>query len=155
MENRYKFENIEDIKRFLIGGKSILTLESNKTGRWFTYKIVKSKSNDSLFFVSVLTGMNNESAYSYLGTIFNNDGKFKFTLTKKSNIGEDAFSYKAFNFFFNDLMNNKIHSDLSVYHKGVCGRCGRTLTVPESLVNGFGPECLGLTNKKLKTISHS
>jgi len=24
-----------------------------------------------------------------------------------------------------------------------CGRCGRVLTVPESVESGFGPECIG------------
>jgi len=29
-----------------------------------------------------------------------------------------------------------------VFHEGACGRCGRTLTVPESIASGFGPECI-------------
>jgi hypothetical protein len=28
-----------------------------------------------------------------------------------------------------------------VHHEGRCGRCGRTLTVPESIESGIGPEC--------------
>lgn len=28
------------------------------------------------------------------------------------------------------------------WHEGVCGRCGRRLTVPESIEMGFGPDCL-------------
>lgn len=141
-ESIYKFDSVENVKMFLVGGKAILTLESKKTGRWFTYRIKRAKKDDekSPFFVSVLTGMNNDSAYTYMGTIFNND-KLSFKLTKNSKIGEDALSYKAFNFFFSLLMENKLHSDLVVYHRGVCGRCGRALTVPESLITGLGPEC--------------
>lgn len=148
---KYKMTNVDDIKRFLIGGKAILTLESEKTGRWFTFKIKKAKKDDekSPFFVSVLAGQDNENSYSYMGTIFNNDGKLTFSLTKKSSMGEDALSYKSFRFFFDLLMVNKLHKDMSIYHRGMCGRCGRTLTVPESLINGLGPECRGLVEKPI------
>jgi len=162
-ENIYKLENVEDIKRFIIAGKSIMTLESKRTGRWFTYRIKKAKKDEdkSPFFVSVLTGNDNETAYTYMGTIFNND-KLTFKLTKNSKIGEDALSYKAFNFFFNLLMNDKQHEEICVYHRGICGRCGRILTVPASLITGLGPECRGLVDKpatevrkkKLQKINH-
>jgi len=149
-ESIYKLENNEDIKKFIVGGKAILTLESEKTGRWFTYRIKKAKKDDdnSSFFVSVLTGLNNDSAYSYMGTIFKNLDKLNFKLTKNSKIGEDALSYKAFIFFFNLLLNNKKHNDLSVYHRGVCCVCGKKLTTPESLKNGIGPFCLSVNSKK-------
>ena len=156
-ESIYKLENVEDIKRFIIGGKAIMTLESKRTGSWFTYKIKKAKKDDanSPFFVSVLTGVNNESAYTYMGTIFNNDNKLKFILTKNSKIGEDALSYKAFNFFFKLLLENKLHDEIAIYHRGICCVCGRALTTPESLKNGIGPFCSGVignitSNRTLK-----
>lgn len=153
-EKIYQMNSVEDIKRFLISGKAILTLESKRTGRWFTYKIKQAKKDDekSPFFVSVLTGNDNETAYTYMGTIFQNDGKLSFTLTKNSKIGEDALSYKAFNFFFKLMLAGKLHEDIVVYHRGICGRCGRTLTVPESLVWGLGPECRGLVEKPISEI---
>ena len=152
-ENIYKLENVEDIKRFMIGGNAIITLESKITGCWFTYRIKKAKKDDekSPFYVSVLTGVNNESSYTYMGTIFKNADKLSFTLTKNSKIGPDAVSYKAFNFFFNLTLKSKLHEDMAVYHRGICGRCGRTLTVPESLITGLGPECRGLVDRPRKT----
>jgi len=148
-ECKYKFENVEDIKKFIIGGKAFFTLESKVTGKWFTYKVklMKKDDNTSPFFVSVLTGNDNEKSYAYMGTIFQND-KLSFRLTKKSNMSTDALSYKAFEIFFNLLQLNKVHPDMNVYHQGVCGRCGRKITVPESLVNGFGPECVNLVEKE-------
>ena len=138
----YKFENVEDIKKFIVGGNATLTLESEKTGRWFTYRIKKLKNDEenSTFFVSVLTASDNEASYTYMGVILNK-GKMIFKLTKNSKIGETAMSYKAFEIFFNLLQVNKVHADMNVYHLGVCGRCGRKLTVPESLINGIGPFC--------------
>lgn len=147
-ESIYKLESVENIREFLTGGNAIMTLESKKTGNWFTYRIKRAKKDDenSPLFVSVLTGQNNESAYTYMGTIFTNH-KFNFTLTKNSKITEDALSYKAFNIFFNLLMKDKVHGDMNIFHRGVCARCGRTLTTPESLINGFGPECSKIKNK--------
>ena len=150
-ENIYKLENIEDIKRFIVGGNAILTLESKRTGRWFTYRIKRAKKDDetSPFFVAVLTGNDNETSYTYMGTIFDN-GKLNFKLTTNSKVGEDALSYKAFTFFFKLLLENKLHEEIAIYHRGICGRCGRALTTPSSLVNGFGPECYGITTKSIK-----
>ena len=154
LNEKYKMDNLDDIKRFITGGKAILTLESKSTGRWFTFRVKKAKKDDekSPFFVSVLVGPDNENSYSYVGTIFNNDGKLSFHLTKKSTIGEDAMSYKAFRVFFDLLMVNKLNINMNVYHRGVCGRCGRTLTVPESLITGLGPECRGLVEKHVSEI---
>jgi hypothetical protein len=143
-ESIYRLSNIEDIKKFLIGGNAIITLESKQTSRWFTYRIKAKDKDDELspYFVSVLTGMDNESAYTYIGAIFNHNS---FKLTKNSKIGDTAPSYIAFNYFFANLMNNRLHPDLAVYHRGICGRCGRTITVPESLITGLGPECAKIT----------
>jgi hypothetical protein len=141
-ENIYRIYNIEDIKRFLIGGQATITLESKKTNRWFTYKIKSHKDNESIFFVSVLTGTDNESNYTYIGTIFNNLALLpKFKLTKNSKISETSSSFVAFNYFFINLINNRLHPDLAVYHNGVCCCCGRTITTPESLKTGIGPFC--------------
>ena len=149
-ENIYKLESVEDIKRFIVGGKAILTLESKRTGKWFTYRIKKANKDDdnSPFFVSVLTGMDNDSAYTYMGTIFQNENKLNFKLTKNSKIKEDALSYKAFIFFFNLLLNNKLHEEICIYHRGICARCGRTLTVPESLIMSLSNMTLSNVHKQ-------
>ena len=156
-ESIYKLENVEDIKKFIVGGKAIITLESRKTGSWFTYRIKRAKKDDknSPFFVSVLTGCDNESAYTYMGTIFINNDKLSFRLTKNSKIREEATSYKAFNFFFNLLMNDKIHPEMVVYHRGICCVCGRPLTTPDSLISGIGPICEGrmIKSKNIKILA--
>jgi len=156
-EGVYKLESIENIKAFIFAGKATLTLESKRTGTWFTYKIKKAnKEEDSPYFVSVLTGMNNDSAYTYMATIFNNNGVNVLRLTKHSKIGEKAISYKAFSFFFSLINKNKLHKEINIYHRGVCGRCGRLLTVPESLINGLGPFCSGKgATRKKKELIHT
>ena len=144
MESNYhQFESIHDIKRFLFAGNSTITLESVKTGVWFTYKINENKKGkDVRFFVKVLTGNDNTKSFTYMGTIY---GGKVFKLNDSSRISAEAQSYKAFQLFFTNLMYYQfVNVNMKVYHSGVCGRCGRKLTVPESINEGLGPECRGL-----------
>lgn len=128
---------------FLLAGKAIFTIVSKATGVRFTYKVKKHPEKD-LWFVSVLTGSDNYSNYSYLGSIFfNGYGDYReFRSTAKSRITVDAPSFKAFRWFFSQLENNGSLDAVEVHHEGRCGRCGRRLTVPESIESGFGPECI-------------
>lgn len=124
----------KDIKPFIYAGNATFTLLNSKTGNRFTYKVRKSKGND-IFFVSVLTGSNNDVDYTYLGFIKMGD----FILSKKSKITDNAISYKAFKWFFINMGN--LPEFIQVFHKNKCGRCGRTLTTPDSIKRGIGPEC--------------
>jgi hypothetical protein len=126
---------------FLLAGKAIFTIVSKATNVRFTYKVRKHSEKD-LWFVSVLTGSDNYSNYSYLGTIFTNPAYREFKSTAKSRITVDAPSFKAFRWFFNQLESNGSLDAVEVHHEGRCGRCGRRLTVPESIESGFGPECI-------------
>jgi hypothetical protein len=55
-------------KAFMLGGNARVTLESQSTGARFTYRI-RAAEDGGLYFVSVLTGADNESDFAYLGTI--------------------------------------------------------------------------------------
>lgn len=132
-----------DARRFILAGNATFTITSAKTGTRFTYKI-KAKEIDGgsrkLHFVSVLTGQDNEADYTFLGTIF--EGR-EFRHSKKSHIGADAPSAKAFAWSFARIMADSLGADATVHHEGRCGRCGRKLTVPDSIELGLGPECAG------------
>jgi hypothetical protein len=141
MKNKQALTDIQDIKNFIFGGNATVTLESVKSGKHFTFKVRVAKKDDDTapYFVSVLNGPDNYTNYSYVGIISSDRKSFK--LTQKSKIGVDALSYKAFNYFFTQLINDKLNPDLIVYHSGKCGRCGRLLTHPNSIITGLGPEC--------------
>lgn len=129
-----------DARRFILAGNATFTVVSAKTGTRFTYKI-RAREVDggrTLYFVSVLTGADNESDYTFLGTIF--DGK-TFKHSQRSPIGSDAPSARAFVWSFARIMSGTLGADASVHHEGRCGRCGRKLTVPRSIEIGLGPEC--------------
>jgi hypothetical protein len=123
---------------FLLGGKATFTVKNENTGNRFTYRVRKKKTQD-VFFVEFLYGSDNTRNYKYIGTIFD---KSRYIHSSKSGVSRDAISVKAFDYVFERLMNNKLPHYISIYHEGKCARCNRPLTVPESILSGFGPECL-------------
>lgn len=125
--------------RFIHAGNAYLTLRSLKTQTRFTYRVRQAKDNATLYFVSVLTGSDNNSSYTYLGHI-KRDVYFH---DNKSRISRDAPSAKAFEWTWRRLITNGNLDQLEIWHEGRCGKCGRKLTVPESIEMGFGPECAG------------
>lgn len=141
-----RIESPADAMRFLTAGKACFTLVSRKTGKRFTYQ-VRASDDGKVFFVSLLTGADNVNDYAFFGTIFPGSiyrsGSFFRYSDKKAKIGSDAPGVKAFDWAFRRLAAGVDSADLEVWHEGACGRCGRRLTVPESIRTGFGPECAG------------
>jgi hypothetical protein len=128
----------------LLSGKAVFTLQSKATGARFTYQIKKKQDDggsDPVFFVSLLTGPQNTSDYSYLAFM---GADLSPRLTAKSCVKQDAPSWKAFAWTWGHLCQG--HTDLltpqvEVWHEGRCFRCGRALTVPSSIHTGLGPVC--------------
>jgi hypothetical protein len=134
---------LENPKDFVLAGKSIFTVQNEKTGNRFTFRVKQSGGPDGkqVWFVGVLNGPDNHSNYAYIGTIFGNGQKLDFRHTKKSTVKPDAQSFKVFEWM---LKNNlELPGFVKIHHEGFCGRCGRRLTVPESIELGLGPECAG------------
>lgn len=129
------FRAADQAVAFILAGKARVTFRSTVTGQRFTYKVVVK---GSVAFVSVLTGPDNSASYTYLGTIF---GGTTYRHGRKSPIGQAAPSARAFAWAFGHLSSGRLPATLEVHHEGTCGRCGRALTVPESVISGFGPEC--------------
>lgn len=129
--------------RYLLGGKATLTLRSKRTGNRFTYQVNKS-DDGKVFFVKVLTGADNVNDYQFIGTVFPDElfEQHAYRPGRKSRIDPDAPSAKAFAWAFKKLVAGEMNPELEIWHEGSCGRCGRRLTVPESIASGFGPECI-------------
>jgi hypothetical protein len=138
----------KDAFAFLMGGNATMTFVSKKTGTRYTFKIRKPEEGDA-YFVSLLTGSDNQADYSYVGMLAKqyvgsrNDGSrmLMFRLTKKSKLNEESAPVKAFRWVFGALVASAMPPGTEIWHEGKCGRCGRALTVPSSLASGFGPEC--------------
>lgn len=150
------------IAKFVLAGNAYFTVVSKKTGTRFTYRVRRAEEGDDArpWFVAVLSGPQNEADYTYLGTIFHQRGGYlRFFHGKKSRVGADAPSVKAFAWFFQVLevacagpvppraeeamRARSLLEQVEVWHEGRCGRCGRKLTVPESVAAGLGPDCAG------------
>ena len=137
-----------DAKKHMLAGKSTLTFKNSDTGKHLTYKVNKHKEKN-VWFVNFLSGSDNINDYSYLGVITPNyyTKHLEFKLTANSKAGMDSVVFKGFNWIFNRIANNITFPDnLEAWHEGVCGRCGRTLTHPESIETGFGPRCITKIN---------
>jgi hypothetical protein len=126
---------------FALAGKARLTLVSRRTGARFTYQVTAGKSDGAPHFVALLSGPNNTDDYRFLGTIFSGPNGGSYRHGRKSPIGPEAPSAKAFAWAWAKLAAGEVPSELEVWHEGCCGRCGRALTVPESIEAGLGPEC--------------
>jgi hypothetical protein len=135
---------------FILGGNSTVTVVSGKTGARYTFK-VRMAENKELYFVSLLTGADNEGDFSYMGIMSKqqvgsrNDGStmMTFRTTAKSKLTEESTPVKAFRYVTNALLyQQQMPANVEVWHEGKCGRCGRKLTVPTSISSGFGPECI-------------
>lgn len=125
-------------KRFFSAGRAVFTVDNGK-GQHYTYRIGHSKPEQPLF-VGLLTGPNNEADYTYLG-IYNPESH-QVRLTAKSRYTEETAPVKVIRWAIKQVVEGKpLPEGYSVKHEGKCCRCGRTLTTPESVERGIGPEC--------------
>ena len=135
-------KKIDEIKSYMLAGKATFTLENGENGDYVTYRVTKFK--EDLYFVHYLNGVDNENHYAYLGTIFN---KSTFKITKKSP-DKDAKCVKGFNWLWKKIsINSELDCPMYFFHSGKCGRCGRTLTTPDSIKSGIGPICKNIHSK--------
>ena len=141
--------NYEEIKKFMLGGDAFFTLLSKKTGERKTFHVQKAplKKQGELFnriegyFVSMLTGSNNQADYRYLGFVWEFRGVLNFKWNKQ---GWAPESLRAFDWFLCRINDHGVGLDrVEFWHMGRCCRCGLPLTTPESIKRGIGPVCEG------------
>lgn len=127
-----------DAAKFALAGKAIFTLVSVKSGTRFTYRVTAATDDagrlTGVHFVSMKNGPE-DHCWTYIGMI---DVRGDFRATRGSKVSTDAASFKAFAWAWSKQLD---HVSLEVWHEGRCGKCGRRLTVPASILSGFGPEC--------------
>jgi hypothetical protein len=133
---------------FVTAGHAIFTVSSPK-GKHYTFKVCKvdpkagSPFTSPAWFVHVLTGPNNLHDYSFIGQL--DPKRFRVTQSWKSTIGAQAECLKVLAWALKVVRQTAggyvIPTGYKIDHAGKCGRCGRTLTVPQSIECGIGPEC--------------
>lgn len=152
-------------RSFLTAGKAVFTVSipdwfsGDKDVRpHYTYcirrKTINTDDDDtsnqrSMLFASLLVGPDNASDYVYIGVVNSTSGKL-FT-SKKSKLTYDQWPVKILDRVLQRVFSGQQqaieNSGFSVMHCGLCCRCGRVLTTPESLAAGVGPECARFLNR--------
>lgn len=146
-----------DAVAFVTAGNATVTLVSLRTGARFTYKVEAPRKRTerggltrdfdaNVRFVSLMNGPCNESSFGYVG-FCKRDAAGNWTFVHgraKAKAGADAPSVKGFAWF----LRNPGSDLVEIHHSGRCGKCGRKLTVPESIETGFGPECAARLNNR-------
>jgi hypothetical protein len=144
-DTRRPIRDVEAVRAFAFAGNARFTLVSERTATRFTYQLKRPREDGSRerfpFFVKVLTGPCNTEDYGFAGTVWS-DARDRIAPSARAKIGGGAPSIVALRWFLSRLALGDI-SGVEFWHEGRCGRCGRTLTVPDSIERGIGPECAG------------
>jgi hypothetical protein len=149
---RGRFTDPVTLAAYVGAGRGTVTVLSTRTGTRFTFRFRVPKDragrpgNRRPVWVSVLTGPDNEVSYNFVGTLWIEPGtRSEFRPSPKSPLSYTAPAARAARWFAAHVIDApaRILEAAEVWHEGRCGRCGRTLTVPESIDSGFGPECGG------------
>lgn len=137
----YEISDYEGMKKFIQAGNAIFTLRNEKTNNRFTYKFKQNQNNPDVFWVYVLCMSDNsdDKSYKFLGGF---SEEKKFIHSPKAQIKYDNPSVKTIDWWCKTLYDGKIPNYVKMYHLSHCGRCGKQLTSPDSIISGFGPECL-------------
>jgi len=132
---------------FLKGGKATVTLLNLETEGRHTYRLnapgetAAERREAGIVFVSVLTGPENTSHYTYIGVLVRSSGEFK--LTKGSRLPMSDKRVAGFSWLARQARNETLDRfpHVEVRHHNHCGACGRKLTTPRSIDSGLGPIC--------------
>lgn len=132
---------------FVLAGNATLTVQTPDTGHR-TYRVRHKEADGSFpetWFVSLLTGPDNEADYTYLGKLDPYTGQVVPTGKSKWREKDAPYPVRLLNRILARVWTGD-HAAFNRYgfyltHSGKCGRCGRTLTVPASIESGIGPEC--------------
>lgn len=144
-ESSRRIGNVELNKAlpYMLAGKSEFVLHSTKTNQDFCYRLNKKekidKENEYIYFLNIKQGRD----WKYAGVIWfkNEENKFYFSKGAKGEIDSNNLDVKSLVFVLNKLQQGLEPQYCLVYHTGKCGRCGKKLTTPESILTGLGPEC--------------
>ena len=143
-------------KEFILAGNAIFTIEipvtavlnndqQKETLHHVTFKVERVEANENYaesYFVKMLTGPDNTKNYTYIGRLDVKRGQVN--TTAKSKIPETSRRFRLLNRILALTWRGDYSYEdhgFTTHHEGKCGKCGRKLTVPESIETGIGPKC--------------
>ena len=135
--------------KFLLAGRAIFTV-SNDKGEHYTFCVAAPRKQQDeqnpCFFVSALTGPDNQHDYTYLGLLNGKSGNVVITAKSawKPENGVDQKIVKVARWAIRLVWEQKeVPAGYKIQHSGRCSACGRELTDPVSIETGLGPICAG------------
>jgi len=147
------FDTASDALTFLTAGNATVTITSVKTGQHFTFKAKKptrttergGKTRDfdaTIVFVDGLHGdPSNWEDWHNVGFFFVDERGVSPLRRSKKATGPKPGSFVALEWTLRQLVAGNLPEQVTIEHSGSCCRCGRTITHPDSLARGIGPEC--------------
>jgi hypothetical protein len=141
---RHTITSIQDITKYVRGGHGKFTMQSIPTGKHLTYQVSSPKeidlTKDRPLWISFL---NYQNEFEFIGTLWEDNLVFK--LGKKARVTEDAPCVAGIKWLTDHIRKSQnLPETMLFWHEGVCCRCGRPLTNPESIERGIGPFCASM-----------
>ena len=148
--------SLDTLRNTILLGNATFTLLSDKTERYFTYKVKRSRKYVGCFNVYTLAG----PRYVYLFTmVFSPSTQYTlFRTTKPTVMRRFGYAYTQHNIELKHKTFTWLHrllceylpqpNKLHVFKSDRCWCCGKVLTTPESIERGVGPECFSKMSKR-------
>ncbi len=118
-------------------GSVYFSFENTQSAHHRTFKISKSDFAEGKLVIGLLTGSDNEFAYTNFGFINPTTGQVN--LWRKYEYDSTFPKYAK---MMQGMFQNTLPDYINAHHSGKCFRCGRQLTTPESIESGIGPICI-------------
>lgn len=120
-----------------------MTVVNDATGNRVTLRFRRPKGFDKTVLVDVMTGSDNETSFKFVGSV-PLAGDLTYTKSKWAKAPQEKaeLARTILNWTLGAVKAGNLKT-VRVLHEAVCARCGRKLTVPESIDSFMGPECRG------------
>ena len=134
-------------RTFLFQGKAYFTMHNLEKDTHITFRVQhlkrkRGQPEDTRFFDVYVKALNDKyQGNRYIGRIDRKTRSFKpYGYVERDHVGIQTIEWIIRN--WSHLEDWEKEDKLAIYHMGSCCKCGLPLTVPESIQNGIGPQCL-------------
>ena len=129
----------------LTAGRAIVSLRSQRTGEFRTYRVSKFDTSPHFsvdYRVVNGLGVYRVDGWTRIGVLYVNDEGIPHRFVRNMKTSVDSVTIDGF-FWMVDRLVNKTWDDekAEIWHEGQCCKCGRRLTDPESIRLALGPIC--------------
>lgn len=138
-EHKTQIKDANTLNEYLYGGKGVVELVS-PSGKKHDYLFAKpTKPNFFPEDVMFVYALHEDKTLFYIGML--EKGNFK--LTKSSRFLPDTEIVQGAEYIIKLVKIRGLieKSRMSVYHLGMCARCGRPLKGEKQLIKGYGKKC--------------